>query len=369
LKSILFASHSASRTGAPILLLDIAALLAARGHKCSFVVGEDGPLIPEFEKIGPTFIEPLYPDELKYWRELKRASRRIAFLKETNPDLFYCNTIHPVKWLVYACFLGIPTLTHVHELSMGFATLSGLEHAMLRNFSQRYIAVSGAVKEYLVSVQHISHDKIDVVRAGIKLDRFDVEGRDNAIRRELGFESAVVVGTVGRITPMKGSDFFLEVAATIKRRIGVGVKLKFLVVATTDDKEFYLRFRKHLDASELRNDFIILENVDNVAAYYSAMDIYVSTAREDPFPLVILEAMAAKKLVVAFATGGIPEMVTPETGVLIKGLDVTAMASALLDLIAKPEMRTAMGEAARKRVVQQFDLQQNISQIERIIDA
>src|SRR5436190_13610037 len=92
---ILFVSHSASLTVAPILAHDIANGLDKSKYQISFIVGEDGPLVERYKKIGPTIVDPTYPDELKYWREIKRARKRIQILKEIKPDLLFCNTIHP----------------------------------------------------------------------------------------------------------------------------------------------------------------------------------------------------------------------------------------------------------------------------------
>jgi len=365
-KNILFASHSASRTGAPLLLLEIATLLAKQGYACSFVLGDFGPLEAEFRKIGPTSVEPLYPSELKYWREIKRIRSRIAFLKSVKPDLFYCNTIHPAKWLLYARMLGIPTVTHVHELGMGFATLTGVEHWLVRKYSGRFIAVSDAVKNYLVAEQGIDAERISVVRAGIRVDEFSSTHSDEA-KKSLDIDGSIVIGTVGRITPMKGSDLFLELAARVKAQ-NIGAAVKFLVVATTDDKEFYNNFRKEINTKMLHDDIVIVENATDVKKYYAAMDIYVSTAREDPFPLVVLEAMASGLPVAAFGVGGIPEMVSPETGILVDALNVGPLADSITELIRSPERRSALGTAARKRMQDQFDLSRNVARITEVIE-
>ncbi len=369
MKTILFISHSSSLTGAPLLLRDLAARLDKRKYDVRFLLGDDGPLRPHFEEIGPTIVEPLYPDEVKYWREIRRIARRFSLLRRLKPDLLYCNTIHPAKWLVYARLLGIPTLTHVHELSMGFAALGRTEHRIVRSFSQHVIAVSEAVKRYLVETIRIPAGRIRVVRLGIEPSRF-VSGRDRPdVRKSLGLENAFVIGTVGRITAMKGSDLLAEAASLVRAKAPPSVCVKFLVVATTDDREYTAKFRALLVKHDLRSDVIVLENQEEVADCYRAMDVYISTAREDPFPLVVLEAMASGVPVVAFAAGGIPEQVTPECGVLVEPLNVEAMAKALLSLMERPEVRRSMGAAGRARVAEQFDMGQNIVQIEEIIDA
>ncbi|MBI1803905.1 MAG: glycosyltransferase family 4 protein [Ignavibacteriae bacterium] len=368
MEKILFLSHSTSLTGAPLLLHNIAALLDRSRYEPCFVVPDNGPLAEHFRALGTTIVAPLFPDELKYWRELKRIARRVNLLRTLRPDLVYCNTIHPAKWLVYARLLGIPTVTHVHELSMGFGSLSGIEHLLVRRFSDRFIAVSNAVMQYLIIEQHIHPGRISLVHAGINVEAFSSQSHNTRLKESLGIEGSLVIGTVGRITHMKGSDLFLQMAARLKS-IVPSSPLKFLVIATTEDREFYRMFRLLCTSLHLDDDLVLIENVQNVKEYYPLMDVYVSTAREDPFPLVILEAMASRLPIVAFAVGGIPEAVTPDCGILVESSNLKAMKDAITTLVQNPERRAALGTAARARVEEHFNIVRNIKKFEEIIDA
>ncbi|GEM_PF-5934581 len=367
MKTILFLSHSASLTGAPFLVHDIASRLDKQEFHVEFIIGEDGPLIEKFRQLGPTHIDPIYPDEVKYWRELKRIRKRFQLLRRIRPDLMFCNTIHPAKWLAYARVLRIPTITHVLELARGFDTLGIVEHQLVRRCSNRIIAASDAVKQYLVEYQGIDAQTIRVVHAGIDLQRFDGTPNSAELRKQLGLTDAVVIGTVGRITYVKGSDLFLRLANRLKTIAPPSLNLKFLVVATTADKEFVKKFNDLLKGHQLSSDVVVVENVPETAGYFSVMDIYVSTAREDPFPVVVLEAMAARKPVAGFAVGGIPEAVTPECGVLVHGDDVAALAKEVSSLIIDVDRRTKLGDAGRKRVEEKFTLNRYASDVERII--
>lgn len=366
---ILFISHSASLTGAPLLLYEIASRINISKYKSVFLLPEEGAISGMFRSLGETFIEPLYPDEVKYWREIKRISSRIQLLRRIKPHIVYCNTIHPAKWLVYARLLGIPTITHVHELSMGFAALSRLEYFWVKNFSQHFIAVSAAVKNYLVEHHRISPEKVTVVHAGIDVHRFGNTGKVNNIKKSLGIKDELIIGTFGRITSMKGSDLFLRLALSIKQSLSNSTNVKFLVIGTTEDKEFYNSFISLLKELKLTKDVIFLENIRNISDYYPVIDIYVSTAREDPFPLVVLEAMASSKPVVSFSVGGIPEMLNEESGILIKEFNLDAMKEAILRLVYDSTMRKRIGAAARTRVERNFNIANNISKIEEIIDS
>lgn len=364
---ILFISHSASRTGAPILLLEIAKRLDSARYQPLFLLPEEGPLTDQFRSAGETFIAPLYPEGVKYWREVKQCTRRIAFLRSVRPDLVYCNTIHSAKWLPYAWLLRIPAVTHVHELSMGFAVLGPLEYFFIARYSARLIAVSGAVETYLAADRGIKSSRIDTVRAGIDPHSFGTGDRQDYLRSNLGTRGHFVVGTVGRITAMKGSDLFLRVAALVRRQTAAPVK--FLVVASVADREFYRAFQNLIDELHLREHILLVEEARHVAPYYALMDVYVSTAREDPFPLVILEAMASRIPVVAFSAGGIPEAVTSECAILVDDQNIEVMSAEILALMNNPSRRNGMGTAGRRRVETEFDISVYTGKIQRVIDS
>ncbi|MFI5251111.1 MAG: glycosyltransferase [Bacteroidota bacterium] len=367
--TILFLSHSASHSGAPLLLKDIVSLLDKSKYHPVFIVDEDGPLVSEFREMGQVYIDPVYPDEMKYWREIKRVNKRIQLLRRIHPDAVYCNTIKPAKWLFYTKLLRIPSIVHVHELSLGFASLTPEERWLLKTFPDRMIAVSEAVKNFLIQEKGFDANKIDVVHAGIIPEKFSYNAsRRTEIRQSLGIDDSIVIGTVGRISNMKGFDIFIDIANRLKTETKGKPHFKFLVIGIKEDEEFYCKFIRNIERLGLQNDIILKENVEDVALYYSAMDIYLSTAREDPFPLVIMEAMASGLPVIGFSVGGIPEAVTSDCGILVPLMDIQSVVDSLRNLANNEMRRTQMGEAGRKRVFEKFSLPRNVKQIEAVID-
>ena len=85
-------------------------------------------------------------------------------------------------------------------------------------------------------------------------------------------------------------------------------------------------------------------------------DVFLLVTREDPFPLAVLEAMAAGVPVVASAVDGILEQVTEDTGILVGREDVDAATEAVVALLASRERRLSMGSAGRDRVQREFSL-------------
>jgi glycosyltransferase involved in cell wall biosynthesis len=98
-----------------------------------------------------------------------------------------------------------------------------------------------------------------------------------------------------------------------------------------------------------------------------AFDVFALTSNSEGCPNVILEAMASGLPIVSTNVGGVPELVTDEIGILTQAKDDAAVAGAILHLLDDPARRQAMGETARRRVVEQFSLETMIHAREALL--
>jgi len=368
-QKILFISHDASLTGAPRELLYIVKYIDRTKFEPIVLLGKDGPLREEFEANARVVIQELFDRGVKYFRELAMFSKRLKLLKELKVDLVYCNTVMTAKWLLYAKLLNLPTIVHVHELRYVFEALSSFDRYMLHNFSDKCVAASSGVRKYLLSVCSLNPSKIVIFHESLEIPPA-IPPKNEALKKEL-FPAGcdLIVGMVGRVAQMKGTDLFIETARMVKEQFAGKIKIKFLIVGGVARIEelFYEDLKNAINLGGLSGDVVITGYKENVLDYLSLIDIFVLPSREDPFPLVVLEAMAAARPVVAFAVGGVPEALTPETGILIKEQNLEALKDAIVALVQNPERRASMGTAARRRAEENFDIAQNVSQIEELI--
>ena len=163
-----------------------------------------------------------------------------------------------------------------------------------------------------------------------------------------------LVGIVGRLQPWKGQDLFLRAARIVAARRPV----RFAVVGgallgTEGDYERGL----HLLAAELGLDVAFPGHVDDVPAWMTACDVVVNASWPEPFGLVVTEAMAAGRPVVAFDRGGPAEIVTSGVdGVLVGEHSAEALAAAVGALLDDDDARSRIGAAARKTVEAKFSV-------------
>jgi glycosyltransferase involved in cell wall biosynthesis len=100
-----------------------------------------------------------------------------------------------------------------------------------------------------------------------------------------------------------------------------------------------------------------------------AADVFVLTSREDPYPLVCLEAAALEKPIVCFAgAGGMPEFVENDCGFVVPYLDIAAMGDHVVSLLDAPDLRVVIGRAARRKVSERHDVGKAAPRILEIIE-
>jgi glycosyltransferase involved in cell wall biosynthesis len=222
---------------------------------------------------------------------------------------------------------------------------------LVNNHVDRVVAVSGAVKDALIE-SGISREKIEVIHNSIFLERFnpDVVERD-AVRRELGIDSdSIVIGTVGKLHQGKG---VFDLLSAVHRLVDKYPNIRLIFVG--DGPE---RTRLEQQAQNLSmHDKVIFAGVrDDMERMYAAMDIFVlpSSCRE-AFGMVLIEAMAMCKPVIATNMGGIPEIVGNEvTGILVPPRDPDAIAHALARYIEDGEFSRKIALEGRTMVEQKF---------------
>jgi glycosyltransferase involved in cell wall biosynthesis len=145
---------------------------------------------------------------------------------------------------------------------------------------------------------------------------------------------------VGKLELVKGPDLLLEALDLLARR---GVHLE-LSLAGGGSLEGDLRSKAERLGGH-RVTFLGSVNHEVVNSLYEWADIVVVPSRYEAFGLVILEAMAAGRPIVATAVGGIPEVVSPGRNAILVAPDADSIAEGIRQLIAQPELRTSMAKA------------------------
>jgi glycosyltransferase involved in cell wall biosynthesis len=183
----------------------------------------------------------------------------------------------------------------------------------------------------------------------------------DASRRALGLPaSSIIVTVIGRLVPRKGQDVFLRVIALLAEQgLDVHGVLAGDVPSDPVHAQIYNAYRAELDQLArhpmLRGRITFLGHRGDVQSVLAASDIVVMPSVGEPFPLVVLEALAIGAPIVASSTGGHPEAIEDGvTGLLAPPGDTAAFAAAIRRLIEDPDLRSRIASRGRESVIAKF---------------
>jgi len=223
-----------------------------------------------------------------------------------------------------------------------------IERTVHRSCVDAVIAVSGQIENRYKTGRQVR--TVTCIRNGIDLNETPINVEGWHIRRGLGINSgAHVIGTVGRLTPVKGLSYLLMAAKTLLDR---GIELIVLIVG---DGVIRVDLEKQARDMGISANVVFLGHREDTDQLLRAMDIFVLPSMNEGVPMALLEAMAVSRPVVASRVGGIPEVIKDGVeGLLVEPKDVEGLAESCLRLIQSPDMARKIGEAARTRVEREF---------------
>jgi glycosyltransferase involved in cell wall biosynthesis len=182
----------------------------------------------------------------------------------------------------------------------------------------------------------------------------ELQAAREAVRSELGLPAeAKIVLSVGYADHRKGVDLFVDVLmeAMLKDPAVFGVWVGHA------DQVLLAEQLARIKEANLADRFRFTGRVAEPQRFYSAADVFALTAREDPFPSVVLESLDAGTPVVAFkGAGGFESLLNRNCGVLVEAFDTGAMAREILDLLSDEKRVNGLGENGRVIVDREFSL-------------
>jgi glycosyltransferase involved in cell wall biosynthesis len=293
----------------------------------------------------------------------------VKLIRDRNIGLVHTNTSTVLSGALAAAFTRTPHVWSVHEvLRWEGGALSPLLHFL----STRVTAISEAVAESMWQKFPWIKKKIVVIHNGIESGRFSdlPAGAAANLRRELQISPDVpIVSMVGRIGSWKGEYLFLEMAQKVAAKF---THVKFLIVGGVfDGKYHYLEnLKNRVSRAGLEKQVSVTGYRTDIPAIISATDILVlPSVQPEPFGLVLLEAMAAGKPVIATNLGGPREIVQNRvTGFLVDHVEATEMADKVRQLLEDEALRRRMGLAGLARVKSKFSQQRYVEAYQRLYE-
>jgi glycosyltransferase involved in cell wall biosynthesis/2-polyprenyl-3-methyl-5-hydroxy-6-metoxy-1,4-benzoquinol methylase len=349
---ILLISHDATRTGAPIILLMLLKELANQPDFDCWVLLDNGEeMEDEFAEYAPTLnlsklsTSNIYKDQILH-------DVLSSFRQFSHSCVAICNTA-AISYINKACDENkIPVLAWLHELPTSIETYLGGKSSFdkIIKYSQKIIVVSDFVKSSLTKYYGVNPQLLSTVYAAPAKNLFniDTERARQKLRQEFNLPNdAFIVLGCGTVDLRKGSDLFVQVA----KRVLDASKLTnicFIWIGKSYDNIFLNWLLHDIKVMDMQNNIIFAGSRNDTSIYFTGADLFLLTSREDPFPLVNLEAMSCGLPVIAFeGGGGATEIYANDCGVSVEYLNVDAMVKEILALVKDKERRQEISLNAR----------------------
>lgn len=332
--------------GAERMLFDLAHSLPKNEFSCRvYTIVERGELAVEFERAGIPVqnIGKQGKISLGTIRGLREA------WKEWRPNVVHTHLFAGDTYgRIAAWRSGIPVVTTEHNMNLDEVGVKQFIRTMLPWCTDQIIAVSQAVKDYSVNVEHISSKKISVIYNGVDPVRFSPGHQPLS-------HTIPIVGMTSRLHPNKGHEFFLQALAQLPAE-----SYQAVIVGSGAEQE---RLEKLAKTLGIQAQVRFAGLVQDVPHALREIDLVVLPTLQEGFGLSAVEAMMMAKPVIAFDTGPMQEIIEhAKTGWLIPAKDVTALSQAIHLFLSDARLRQRLGGAAHAAATQKFSLQRMVQQ-------
>lgn len=334
------------------------------------------PPNPTLEQKLAALDVPFYPvplaDNLRPLADIISAYQIRKLLKRLKPDIFH---IHGNKTALVGRFALLgekppPTIVTVHnflifqQAPFPLKQIAALIERFLMRKTTMIITVSEQLKTALVKDERLPLEKIKVIHNGLDLSNWQTFNKWD-IRQKLGIKKETfVILTVGRLVAWKGHRFLIN--ALNKPPLNSEKEVKLFIAGAGPLKQELAELIAKLG---LTAKITLLGYAANVPELMAAADLFVLPSINEPFGLVLLEAMAAKLPIVATNGGGVPEIITHEqTGLLVPSQDATALAAAITRLKSNIQLRATLAANAWQELNHRFSLAEMLAKTERVYE-
>lgn len=394
MKRLLLIGHEATRTGAPMILLTIVRELSARGVRCEVVLLRGGPLVQDFAAVAPTTVlrtmrvnwpqtiatQSVIQIVFRFLRLIHtaigsiimriRIGRTFRRLQRMEFDCIYVHSAASASLITWISSLHRPIVSSIYELALGLSLSAHPLHIrQLLEKSHRIIVPCRALHTQLTVSHGVPAQKVVVLPEPVPDPLPLVMHSDPAtVRTELGIShDAFVVAMAGTIDWRKGIDLFIGLGRILASSIPGS---RFLWIGGGPSEQLFRATWKQwygVDAA-LAEHFIFTGERTDVARLLTTANVFALTSREDPSPLVHIEAAMLQKPIVCFeGTGGAPEWIA-DGGVVVPYQDICRMAQGIAELTTDPSRAKTMGNAGRSFMIETCNPSKIVGQLLEIID-
>lgn len=370
-KKILFIGNDTGRTGAPIILLEIARYFKSQGWNCVFLFESDGILQADYENLGDVFFWNANLDKIanKYKRWIAKGFYKYGFnticrkkiikdIAKRQVKVVYGNTGISGYLIAALDLQQTVTFQHLHEMEQMLKYHCGNKFTDGIAFTDYFIAINRQIEQTLINQYNIEREKIIAqnifVPYAVDIEKLSKKG-----------SKKFVVGGAGVPTHRKGFDLFIAIAEAVKN---VDAEIEFRWVGFDQCNTLNSHYIKAIDDKELNSTIKLIPPTATPLNEFIEFDILLLTSREDPNPLVVLESGLLGKPVVCFVDSGATHQIAEDGGgILVEMENIDAASNAIIQLKANQHIYARCSKRINEIVSTQYDKDKNLESIYQIV--
>ena len=303
-KRLVLVSHDNSAYGASSVFLNLLKYIDILNiYEIYYIVKNTTSEIVDDYKYNDTTFIYLNFETLSLYHHYYYVDKSILLLRTIEPDIVLCNTIVTSEFYTASIELKLYTILYIHENSGEFFRLLNNNHewSMLPSCNilkkiDKIFCVNESINKYLLDSLNIDINKITIQPPII-----NTENIDNSIKTSLNYNN-ITVGMCGSGTHRKGFDVFINIA--IKNP-----KIDFIWIGPNQD---------FVNIKTYPNNLTVTGYTNNPYYYLKNLNFFLLTSREDPYPLVVLEALYLNIKVISFNNKNIGNLnIIKQYGIII----------------------------------------------------
>lgn len=359
MKTILFISHDASRSGAPIILLNLIKWLKKyKNVSAQILLLENGPLFSDFNSVGDVYI---YKKEFitrdknqnifirilnKYIRSGNGTNESIfTIISQKKISLIYSNTVAS-NWVLpdVKKVIKAPVINHIHEMYTSIVTFypDMLSNEIIKNINH-FLFVTDLNLKMIQENYHISQEKTTIVSEFVDISKIKNSFHPNLNYLQNGCLEKMTVYSCGKMSFRKGKDYFFEVVKKIAFEFP-DKQIEFVWLGEIDH-EYVKYIDLDFEINRVRKNYKVIEPVLDPIRILKDFDLMILLSREDPFPLVVIEAAALGKPVIIFKNAsGVQNSLIYGEHQIVKYGNVDQVVENILNYYSNPQLIKTTGE-------------------------
>lgn len=294
------------------------------------------------------------------------------FFVKWKPDIVFANTTMGIMAAILGKMVGAKVIWYIHDIAKSFLGKQDRNNLnkIIELYSDKIIVVGKAAKEGLEDVGLL--DKCELLYIGVKNHGYslqEIDTKNIEIRQRLNIDkTSHLIAYLGRISPEKGIDRFIEAANIL---LYTNSDYRFIIIGNKHRNILHYNELNRLIRKSGRNKEIhFVGHYKDIKNILPAIDcLVIPSCFEDPMPATSVEANLYYKPVVAYDRGGISEAVVHgKNGLLVKQNSITKMANAIYKVLSNKIKAKQMGVFGYYRVLNKFGYNRFMKNIIEIID-